>query len=175
MLAIEYHVYIWQASPQLSCGDTCHIWMWFKESNRYFCKIENFAYWEINERSFSKPLPRWIISHNNPVLLSYLDVFPNTAWHLEGIGCLNLSSLKTRPPFGLKVATTLENPPTPTHLCPLSFEVWKQIQKNKDRYISTHKLHSQTHSIEMSLFSFHRVVFFFSFYEGLWPLWTVTV
>ena len=26
--------------------------MWFKESNGYFCKIENLAYGEINERSF---------------------------------------------------------------------------------------------------------------------------
>ena len=24
-LAIEYHVYIWQVSPQLSCGDICQI------------------------------------------------------------------------------------------------------------------------------------------------------
>ena len=56
-LAIEYHVYIWQVSPQLSCGDSCQIWMWFRESNRYFCKIENFAYGEINERSFSNPHP----------------------------------------------------------------------------------------------------------------------
>ena len=56
-LAIEYHVYIWQVSPQLSCGDTCQIWMWFRESNRYFCKIENFAYGEISERSFSNPHP----------------------------------------------------------------------------------------------------------------------
>ena len=30
MLAIEYHVYIWQVSLQLSCGDTCQIWMWLK-------------------------------------------------------------------------------------------------------------------------------------------------
>ena len=30
-LAIEYHVYIWQLSPQLSCGDTSQIWMRFKE------------------------------------------------------------------------------------------------------------------------------------------------
>ena len=30
MLAIEYHVHIWQVSPQLSCGDTCQIWMIFK-------------------------------------------------------------------------------------------------------------------------------------------------
>ena len=48
-LAIEHHVYIWQVSPQLSCGDTCQIWMWFRESNRYFCKIKNFAYGEISE------------------------------------------------------------------------------------------------------------------------------
>ena len=56
-LAIEYHVYIWQVSPQLSCGDTCQIWMWFRESNRYFCEIENLAYGEISERSFSNPHP----------------------------------------------------------------------------------------------------------------------
>ena len=56
-LAIEYHVYIWQVSPQLSCGDTCQIWMWFRESSRCFCKIENFAYGEISERSFSNPHP----------------------------------------------------------------------------------------------------------------------
>ena len=58
-LAIEYRVYIWQVSPQLSCGDTCQILMWFRESNRYFCKIEYFAYGEISERSFSNPHPWW--------------------------------------------------------------------------------------------------------------------
>ena len=55
MLAIEYHVYIWQVSPQLSCGGTCQIYTWFKEFERYFCQIENFACREINERSFSNP------------------------------------------------------------------------------------------------------------------------
>ena len=29
-LPIEYHVHIWQVSPQLGCGDTCQIWMWFE-------------------------------------------------------------------------------------------------------------------------------------------------
>ena len=58
MLALEYHVYIWQVSPQLSCGDTWLIWMWSKESNRFFRKIENFANREIYERSFSNPRPR---------------------------------------------------------------------------------------------------------------------
>ena len=54
-LAVKYRVYIWQVSPQLSCGDTCQIWMWFEESNTYFCKIENFACVEINVRSFKPP------------------------------------------------------------------------------------------------------------------------
>ena len=56
-LSIEDHVYIWQVSPQLSCGDICLIWMWCEESNRYFSRIENFAYGEFNERSFSNPHP----------------------------------------------------------------------------------------------------------------------
>ena len=50
MVAIEYHV-------QLRCGDTCQIWMRFKECNRYFCQIENFAYGEVDERNFSNPHP----------------------------------------------------------------------------------------------------------------------
>ena len=57
-LPVEYHVYIWEVSPQPSCGDTCQIWMWFEESNMYFREIENSAYGEINERSFSNPHPR---------------------------------------------------------------------------------------------------------------------
>ena len=36
-------------------GDSCQVWIWFKESYRYFCKIDNFAYGEIDERSFSNP------------------------------------------------------------------------------------------------------------------------
>ena len=80
-LAIEYPVYIWQVSPQLSCGDTCQIWTWCEESNMYFCHIENFAYGEINERSFSNPHPRTASlelglsfkyqgSHHNDVIMS---------------------------------------------------------------------------------------------------------
>ena len=42
-LVIEYHVYVWKVSPQLNCRDPCQIWTWLKESNRYFCKIENYA------------------------------------------------------------------------------------------------------------------------------------
>ena len=38
----------------------------------YFCKIENFAYGEINERSFSNPRP-WMVSvvdHNANIFYS---------------------------------------------------------------------------------------------------------
>ena len=58
MLVIEYHVHIWQVLLQLNCGDTCHIWTWCKESNRCLDRIENFAYGEINEQSFSNPQTR---------------------------------------------------------------------------------------------------------------------
>ena len=42
-LAIEDHVYFWQVSPQLSCGDACQIWMRFNEFDSHFCKIEHFS------------------------------------------------------------------------------------------------------------------------------------
>ena len=52
-----YQVYIWQVSPQLSCGDTWQIWTWLKVSNLYFCKIKISRNGEINERSFRNPHP----------------------------------------------------------------------------------------------------------------------
>ena len=58
-------LYLAEVSPQLSCGDTCRIWMWFRESNRNFCKIENFAYGEISERSFSNPHPWPLVSQGH--------------------------------------------------------------------------------------------------------------
>ena len=81
-LAIEYHVYIWQVSPQLSCGDTCQIWMWFRESNRYFCKIKNFAYGEISERSFSNHHPWQIRCHTFSCNIDMHTIFD----------CLNISA-----------------------------------------------------------------------------------
>ena len=54
---IEYHIYIWQVSLQLSCSGTCQIQTWFKESKRIFYQIENFTYGEIYEQSFSDPYP----------------------------------------------------------------------------------------------------------------------
>ena len=38
-----------------SCGDTCQIWMWFKDFKMYFYKIETIAYGEISERALVTP------------------------------------------------------------------------------------------------------------------------
>ena len=57
ILAIEYHVYIWQVSPQLSCGDTCQIWIWFKESKGYLCNLKNFACEKLTNRYSVTPTP----------------------------------------------------------------------------------------------------------------------
>ena len=37
-LPTKYHIHIWQVSPQLSCGYTDQIYMWFNGSNIYFAK-----------------------------------------------------------------------------------------------------------------------------------------
>ena len=68
-------------SPQLSCGDTCQIWMWFRESNRYFCKIENFAYGEISERGFSNPHP-W--PNTKPEL--WCHIWIECSWPIHAYG-----------------------------------------------------------------------------------------
>ena len=48
---MECHVYIWQVSPQFSCGDTHQIWKWFEEFTRYICQIKNF---------FNGKLTNWV-------------------------------------------------------------------------------------------------------------------
>ena len=32
---IEHHIHVGHAPLQLSCGDTCQLWMWFKAPNKY--------------------------------------------------------------------------------------------------------------------------------------------
>ena len=56
LLAIEHHVYILQVLPQLSCGNTCQIWKWFKQSDT-FARSEILLTESINERNFSDPFP----------------------------------------------------------------------------------------------------------------------
>ena len=39
MWIYDIHFHIWQVSLQLGCNDTCQIRKWYKEVNKYFCKI----------------------------------------------------------------------------------------------------------------------------------------
>ena len=66
---IEYHVCICKVSPQLSCGETYQIWMWFREYKGYFYKIDNFTCGEVNERGFSNPYP-WFAKWRDPRQMS---------------------------------------------------------------------------------------------------------
>ena len=74
-----------QVSPQLSCGDTCQIWIWFKEFSGYFCKIENLAYGEINERSFSNPIPGDIVHLD---LYMYYEYINSHCSNCNSFGCI---------------------------------------------------------------------------------------
>ena len=44
-------------SPQLSCGDTCQIWMRFKECKRYFCDISILLTEKLTNRDLVSPTP----------------------------------------------------------------------------------------------------------------------
>ena len=91
-LAVKYHVYIWQVSPQLICCDICQIWKWFKESNRYFCKMENFAYGEINELSnphHRRIIPRCLHIYNWRYCLHALPKAANQRLHTRVTNLIN--------------------------------------------------------------------------------------
>ena len=60
-LAIEYHIHIWQMSPQLSCINTCQMWRWFKEPNKYFWKIKIFLTEKIMNGALSSPTPAFYV------------------------------------------------------------------------------------------------------------------
>ena len=49
--SIDHSLFIWHVSPQLSCGDTCQIWMWFKYLTSHFIRSKI----SLAERNFSKP------------------------------------------------------------------------------------------------------------------------
>ena len=40
LLDYSNHVYLWQLSPQHSCGDICHKWTWYSKYNQYFYASE---------------------------------------------------------------------------------------------------------------------------------------
>ena len=72
LLPIEYHINIWPVSSQLSCGDTCQICMWFKES-KYFCKI--YQHEELMNRASVPPPHLWHSMANDfPEIIAHLGV-----------------------------------------------------------------------------------------------------
>ena len=91
-LAIEYHVYIWQVSPHLSCGDTCQIWIWLKESNRYFCKIKNFCIQRKWRTELMYPHPTSVSTidtkKNETVRILYRSWYDCSQVHICGRGIL---------------------------------------------------------------------------------------
>ena len=55
-------IYIWQVSPQLSCGDTCQIWMWYSISNHRFNNSEKLEQLECLRSEIPQPphdYPYW--------------------------------------------------------------------------------------------------------------------
>ena len=56
---------------QLSCGDTCQIWLWLKKSKRYVDKIENFPE-KLTNRALVTLIPE---SHNDPMFWDTVQLF----------------------------------------------------------------------------------------------------
>ena len=96
-LAFKYHIYIWQVSAQLGCDYTCQIWKWFKNITGTL-HDRNFAYGEINERSFSNPHPcrAWkhqalsartragTYTHDGIMVYNTdMDILAYIAWHID--------------------------------------------------------------------------------------------
>ena len=76
------------------------IWMWFAESHMYFCKIENFAYEEINERSFINP-------HLNPqvvVVLMFCTKWKNWKVQHKDVPCQYNDAIWASIPQRLQIA-----------------------------------------------------------------------
>ena len=120
--AIEYHVHIRQVSPQLSCGDTCQIWMRFKECNRYNARyeIKNFASGEIDEQSFSWT-PILASAHKatvNPMCAVLRDPMPTSEDHTSTVSETNWT-FKNHPVLRSCVNVCCYSP-TSTRCCCLS-------------------------------------------------------
>ena len=60
-LAIKYHVDIWLASPQLSCGDRCEIWVWLKKKlTSIFAKSKILLSLKSTNGALVTTTPEWI-------------------------------------------------------------------------------------------------------------------
>ena len=68
------HFHIWQVSPQLSCGDTCQIWMWCSICNQCFDNNENQENNRTEEIGLVTPPLILIISPSNNISPTRLHV-----------------------------------------------------------------------------------------------------
>ena len=74
--AIEYHVYIWQVSPQLSCGGTCQIQMWFDNLRCTFDRSKILLTEKLTNETLVTPTPDQF-SHLGPLLLTWFNFNPS--------------------------------------------------------------------------------------------------
>ena len=72
-LAIEYHVHIWQVSRQLSCGDTCQIWIGFKNITDTFTRSKILLMEKLTDRTIVTPTPGQHGGHS-PILVPIREV-----------------------------------------------------------------------------------------------------
>ena len=75
------HNHIWQVSPQLSCGDTCQIWVWYFIDNVCFESAENLGKKKQTEEiGLANPTPGVIIGVCESERFSESSVFSGPCW-----------------------------------------------------------------------------------------------
>ena len=84
MLAIGYPIHICQVLSQLSCGDTCQIWMWFEACNKYFWRSKILLTEKLTNGTLVTPISdlflRCLRSHLW-ILIYITAPFISTAFH----------------------------------------------------------------------------------------------
>ena len=88
------HIHIWQVSPQLSCGDTCQVWMLHLITNVSFDNVERFRSQRNGGNWLSNPHPRtwWCPCFHCCWWVHTLAMITRYAWHshFQSIKCRRL-------------------------------------------------------------------------------------
>ena len=119
---IKTHVTYWISRLYLTGDAAAQLWWHLSKINviwinkRYFCKNENFAYGEINERSFSNPHP-WSLSHTS--------THP-TNLHLWNHNKANLMDLIA----ATSLVVLLKSVPKHQFFGPCHLEIWQMISRD---------------------------------------------
>ena len=80
-LAIEYDVYIWQVSPRVSCGDTCQIWLCFKDQKATFARSNTLLTEKLKSEALTQYHGCWC-----PGSLRRQDISSNDIDFVEYVG-----------------------------------------------------------------------------------------